>query len=208
MQLGGWAKMSAMVLTLCFGVGAQGLLLGVDGAATKVRDDNLRIRLRVGFGLTAEGGYAVNDFLQLGLRYSYNQWAPARDFFKEAISDTLNLVDIDGNTWSMEIAPCMRLVTPFRENGVNLFAQAGAGLYIIKNQTTVQATGPLAQARSVEFGSGTESHFGFSVGGGVNIGEARPFMVRLYPLYHYVAREKDPDKYWTFNAGIVVGFGQ
>jgi hypothetical protein len=33
-------------------------------------------------------------------------------------------------------------------------------------------------------------------------------MVRLYPLYHYIARDEDPNEYWSFNAGVVIGLGQ
>lgn len=55
-------------------------------------------------------------------------------------------------------------------------------------------------------GGGDDSHFGFSAGGGILIGELNPLGFRLYPLFHHVFRDERPENYWTINSGIVWAF--
>jgi hypothetical protein len=182
---------------------AQRVLLGIDAGGAKTRGEGLD-NLRLGYVVAADATYALNPVIQLGARYAFANWAPAIDAFSEVIADTLDFVDIDGSSWSMEIVPVVRAVTTFDDNVVNLFAQASAGLYIIDTEITVEAqsaAGPATRA----FGSDAQAHAGFSAGGGITIGKAMPVLARIYTLYTYVARDESPDQYFTFAGGVVVG---
>lgn len=198
-------RISVPVLLLTGGaISAPAITIGADGGASKAVGSQEE-RLDVGYSLAADGSLVLTDFLQVGARFSYTDWDPARDKFRDLVSD---FVDIDGRTWSVEIAPFVRVNTIYKENAVNVFAQAGAGFYLIETDVTVESINQVGETVSEEFGDGRDEHFGFSVGGGITIGKAEPFMVRMYPLYHWVDRERNPDQYWTFNVGLVVGMGR
>jgi hypothetical protein len=194
---------AAIILMGWSAVCAQRVLIGVDAGGSKTRGEGID-NLRLGFLLSADAAYALNPHLQLGARYAFANWAPAIDAFSEAIADTLDFLDIDGSSWSMEIVPVVRAITDFDANVVNLFAQASAGLYIINTKITVDAqstAGPLSR----EFGTDTQAYPGFAAGGGITIGKAMPVLARIYTLYNYVARDESPDQYFSFAGGVVFG---
>ncbi len=182
----------------------KNLNFGFDGAAAITVGEDIK-QLNAGFSLALDGVYLLSPNTQLGGRFSYTNWTPVRDAFLRSIENSSSVLDVDGSTWSMEIAPLFRVTTDFSDNIVNIFGQAGAGLYIISATTTVQYLDTLGLQSDLKLGEGTQARFGFSIGAGVTIGQASPVMFRMYPVWNFVARDQQPRRYWTFNGGIVVG---
>ncbi|MBD3345118.1 MAG: hypothetical protein GF401_08665 [Chitinivibrionales bacterium] len=196
-----------MVVAINSASRGQSVFLAADGAAAKSLGEGID-NLQIGFSFTTDGVYALFDFLHIGLRYSYTDWAPSMDEMLPELDDSLYILDIEGTIWSMEIAPLVRLTTLFEKNVINLFVQTGAGLYVIHSETTANAINLRGEHILRELGEGTGTHFGVSVGGGVTIGHATPVMLRLYPQWNYVARDDQPNNYWNFNGGLVFGLGR
>jgi hypothetical protein len=186
-------------------VTAQRFTLEVGAAPTVAVGEKLR-ELAAGYTLAIDGAYALTRNIEVGLRYSFSDWAPVRDAFAQALAASTRLVDVDGGVWSMEIAPFVRFDTDFEENVVNLFAQVGAGLYIINRDFTIELRVD-GEPVTREQDSGTDVHFGFSLGGGTTIGRAKPVMIRTYPAWNYIIRDETPDQYWSYNVLLVFGFG-
>ncbi|HEX2959115.1 MAG TPA: hypothetical protein VHO70_19935, partial [Chitinispirillaceae bacterium] len=110
--------------------GKKNINIGFDGAAAITVGEDIR-QLNTGFSLALDGVYLLSPFAQLGGRFSYTNWTPVRDAFLRSIEGSNSVIDVDGSTWSMEIAPLFRVSTDFSNNIVNIFGQAGAGLYIV-----------------------------------------------------------------------------
>lgn len=163
--------------------------------------------LAIGFTVAGGAFYRINDFLFLGGHVGWVRWSPLRSAFLDAIAGAVSAVDADGSVWSLELVPTVRVTTNFVGNGLDLFATAGAGLYILRNDVTVEAVivDPLGELRIVnrDLGTGTDAHFGYSLGGGFAVGKGQPVRVRFYPLWNYVFRDESPDQYITVNLGII-----
>jgi len=187
---------------------AQKYQIGIDAGPSKVIARGID-ELKIGISFDGDFFYGLNDYFLIGLRAGHIRWASARDFLAEAIANISN-IDVSGTPWSLEIIPSARATTKFPNNVVNLFAQAGAGLYIIKSKTEISglvpdSTGGLRPV-SRTFGTDARAHFGFSAGVGATIGQPTPVMIQVYPLYNYVFRDISPNQYFTINAGLVFGF--
>ncbi|MBD3358242.1 MAG: hypothetical protein GF363_13865 [Chitinivibrionales bacterium] len=204
-KLAAFGFILAVVLLVHVPVTGQRFTIEAGAAPTVAAGEDIR-ELAAGYTLAIDGALALTRNVEVGLRYSFSDWAPVRDAFLGTLSATTRLVDVDGGVWSMEIAPFFRLDTDFEENVVNLFAQVGAGLYIIDREFAIDLIvngEPVEQQRD----EGTNAHFGFSLGAGTTIGRAKPVLIRTYPAWNYVIRDQTPDQYWSFNILLAFGFG-
>jgi hypothetical protein len=184
---------------------AQKINLGFDVAAVKPIGEAFENQ-PLKWGIALDGTYFLNEYLSAGARYSFSNLASIQGVLQQVTADTVITVNAKRSVWSMEIAPILRLHTNFTNSIVNLFTQIGTGMYIIHDKFT---TTPFASSSVTETtNSVTNVYFGFSISGGVTLGEAKPVMVRLYPVWTFMWRDETPDQYWTFNTGIVFGFGK
>ncbi len=188
-------------------VKAQQLRLSVDGAlATLIGSDFNDFNW--GFGVGGHLFFYIDDNILLGLRGAYDRWTPDNSDFENNTTDIVN-TNVSGNAWAVEIIPTLRLATNYPMSVVNLFAQAGAGIYILNDKITVKGNSVIdsAAVQSV-FGEGTRGRFGIQAGGGFSFGNPQSLSIDVFSLYNLVFAESESQntlQYFTINLGISLG---
>ena len=189
-------------------VKAQQLRLSVDGALTKLIGSEFE-NFNWGFGV---GGhlffYVVDQHILLGIRGAYNRWTPNESDFSSNVSNTVN-TNVNGSAWTVEMIPTLRLTTNYPMSVVNVFAQAGAGVYILNDKITVTGTSVI-DAAPVEdiFGKGTRGRFGLQAGGGFSFGSPQSLAIDVFSLYNLVfsgSKSSDALQYFSINLGVSLG---
>lgn len=181
----------------------QNLKLTVDGGVSKIVGEEFA-KWNWGFNVGGYGLIGLNDFVLLGIRVAYNRWTPDEEEFGTEVE---NLVDpeVDGESWTLEILPTLRISTA-SNFGVNLFAQGGAGLYLISNETSVTGTDTVGSGLIREnFGEDARGRFGFMAGAGLSFGNLRFASIDLIPTYHHVFLDGNDLQYFELNLGISLG---
>lgn len=180
--------------------------LGLDAGASAVTGADFE-NLGVGYDISGDIAYRFVKYLLADLRVEYTQWFPLRASFLKSVSGAISGAEADGSVWTLSVVPSLRVTTRLPGNLVNLFASAGAGLYVISNDITIDAVivGPAGNVLTEirEVGTGTDAHFGTAFGGGVAVGEGKPVRVRLYSIWNYVVRDESPDQYVSVSLGFV-----
>jgi hypothetical protein len=186
-------------------VNAQQLRFGVDGAVSNIVGSNLN-EFNWGFAIGGHLLFYVDDNILLGVRGAYNRWAPDKGDFSSSVSDLFS-GDVEGSAWAVEIIPTLRLTTNYPMSFVNIFAQAGAGIYILNDKVTVTGTSAVDAAPVQEvFGEGTRGRFGLQAGGGFSFGNPQVISIDLFSLYNIVfAGNESAIQYITFNLGLSLG---
>jgi hypothetical protein len=173
------------------------------GADRQIGDDDFE-RYEWGFNIAGNALGQVNKYFLLGGRVAYNRWtADEAEFLDE--ENGLDDIDIEGEVWSMEILPIARLATS-SELPAGIFAQGGAGLYVLDNNLDITATNETGEERTLTFGNEASPHFGVQGGVGASI-DLFALRIELYPLYNYVWTDENSDiQYITYNVGVGLGF--
>lgn len=195
---------SATLLSSSF-VNSQQLRLGIDGAVSNIVGSNLS-EFNWGFAVGGHLLFYVDDNILLGIRTAYNRWTPDKGDFSSSVSDLLS-GDVKGSAWAVEIIPTLRLTTNYPMSFVNVFAQAGAGIYILNDKVTVSGTSAIDAAPVQEvFGENTRGRFGLQAGGGLSFGNPQVISVDAFSLYNLVfAGNKSTIQYFTINLGLSLG---
>jgi hypothetical protein len=89
---------------------------------------------------------------------------------------------------------------------INLFAQIGAGVYILNNEIIVTGENDEGSVIQQVFGEGTIGRFGFNVGAGVVFGNQEFITIDLYPMFNLVfLGGGDTFRYFTINLALGIG---
>jgi hypothetical protein len=156
-----------------------------------------------GFAAGGELFFYLNRHILFGAHVLYNKWTPDEHSFTEQIRSFFN-TDITGGAFSLEMLPVLRVTTRY-QSAINIFLQAGAGLYIINNQITIEATSFDATFEET-FGAGTRGRFGISLAAGFTLGDLNSLSIDLFPAFNMVfLNEGDAAfQYFTLNLGIAL----
>lgn len=186
-------------------VNSQQFRLGVDGAVTNLVGSNTS-EFNWGFGVGGHLLFYIDDNILLGVRGAYNRWTPNEGDFTSSVGDIFS-EDVKGSAWVVEMIPTLRLTTNYPMSFVNLFAQAGAGIYILNNKITVTGTSVVDEAPVEEvFGQGTRGRFGLQAGGGFSFGNQQVISIDAFSLYNLVfAGNGTALQYFTINLGLSFG---
>ncbi len=183
---------------------AQQLRLGADGAVSKIIGSDFN-DFNWGFSVGGHLLFYIDDNILLGIRGAYNRWTPDEVDFSENVSDLFS-GDVEGNAWSVEIIPTLRLTTNYPMSFINFFAQAGAGVYILSDEVVVSGTTSTDDPVQQIFGDGTRGRFGIQLGGGFSLGSSQFASIDIFSLYNLVfAGSEDALQYFTINLGLSFG---
>ena len=186
-------------------VKAQQLRLSIDVGVSNIVGSNLN-EFNWGFAVGGHLFFYIDDNILLGIRGAYNRWTPDNTDFSENVGD-LASGDVKGSAWAVELIPTLRLTTNYPMSFVNLFAQAGAGVYILSNDVTVTGTSVVDAAPIEEvFGEGARGRFGLQAGGGFSFGNPQVISVDVFSLYNLIfAGNSSAIQYFTINVGLSLG---
>lgn len=191
-------------LLLNFPSHAQQLKLDLVGAVSKEVGPEHEY-FNWGFSVGGDIFFFLNNNLLLGLRATYSRFTPDESEFTESV-DALFSGEVSGDAFVVEIVPSLRLTTNYPMSNINIFAQAGAGLFILNNEIIVSGNGEGDVPVEEVFGEGTSGNFGFNVGGGLTFGNPQYISIDFYPLFNMVfLGEGDSFRYFSFNLSL--GFG-
>jgi hypothetical protein len=182
---------------------AQQLKLNLIGSASKQAGPQFD-NFDWGFAAGGELFFYLNRHILLGAHVLYNRWTPDEHSFTEQIRSFFN-TSVMGDAFSLELLPVLRVTTRYEHSGINLFLQTGAGLYIIHNQITIDATSFDATIEDT-FGAGTRGRFGLSFAAGLTLGDLNSLSIDLFPAFNLIfLNEGDAAlRYFTLNLGIAL----
>lgn len=199
-----WILMAFCALLSYSSIEAQGIKLSLLGAVSKEVGPEHE-DFNWGFSVGGNFFFYVDDNILLGLRATYSRFTPEETEFVESVGGLLE-GNVSGDAFVVEIIPSLRLTTRYPMSTINLFAQIGAGVFILNNEVTV--TGETEEESAVQeiFGEGTQGRFGFNVGAGVTFGNPEFITVDLYPMFNLVfLGEGDSFRYFTINLALGIG---
>lgn len=203
-----------MLMALCAllsftSIEAQGVKLSLIGAVSKEVGPEHE-NFNWGFSVGGDFFFYVDDNILLGLRSTYTRFTPDETEFVESVGGLFD-GNVSGNAFVVEIIPSLRLTTRYPMSIINLFAQIGAGVFILNNEVTVtgdtngDGDGDGSVIQEV-FGEGTQGRFGFNVGLGITFGNPEFITVDLYPMFNLVfLGEGDSFRYFTINLALGIG---
>ncbi|MFP4416999.1 MAG: outer membrane beta-barrel protein [Fibrobacterota bacterium] len=178
--------------------------LGVEGGASKTVGDDYD-QFDWGWAIAADAWVENNDYFWLGGRIAYNRWSPDEETFEELL-DTLTAGDVSGVASVFSIVPMIRLTTAM-ENSINIFAQAGPGLYIVNDRIEVdvedETVGGVVETEI--FGDDQKVRFGLVTGGGLALNLADFFAIEALPLVNVYFDDDETITYLTLNVGVSLG---
>lgn len=171
------------ILLIAYPVQAQVFQLGVLGGMAKVTDDaNSNWNMGYNFGAQTLLGLGTTSAL-VGLRASYTRFAANEDQWREVVGGLIN-GKVSGHLNLVEIVPVIRAGTHIPIDGVSLFGQGGAGLFIENSEVTVSGNVLGADFKEI-FKGETRGRFTVQAGGGLAFGGNPGLFIELMPLYHW-----------------------
>jgi hypothetical protein len=154
-------------------------------------------------GFTA-GGHAlfrITPRVMAGGRISYCRWGPDEKTFVGELGYPGIAWEVNGSRTAVEIAPVVRFLASARDaSRFQLFAQIGAGLYILNSETTITASYAGGTETFADEGT-SENKIGMSVGVGIGIS-----YFEILPLFTIVATEGASAGYYAIHAGAAFTF--
>jgi hypothetical protein len=194
------------VLTLCVFSGlfitlfskhlsAQQLRLSVDGGISKLTGDEFE-RWNLGYNVGADMLVHLTDNLALGGRLAYGRWSPNDDEFPD-------LTNTSGSFSLIEVTPIARVMTSFPLSPLNIFAQAGGGLYISDKRVSGISVATNSDIDLIP--SDPRYNFGTSAAAGVLFGSPKYISIELYPAFHTVFDDNNTINYFSINLGLGLG---
>jgi len=202
-----WMLMALFALLSFSSIEAKGVKLSLIGAVSKEVGPDHEI-FNWGFSAGGDFFFYINDNILLGVRSTYSRFTPDETEFVESVEGLFE-GDVSGDAFVVEIIPSLRLTTRYPMSMINLFAQIGAGVFILNNEVTVTGKtdedGETSVIQEV-FGEETRGRFGFNVGLGLTFGNPEFITVDLYPMFNLIfLGEGDSFRYFTIN--LALGFG-
>lgn len=202
-------KKTWIFITLCAlfsysSIEAQGIKLSLIGAIAKEVGPEHE-NFNWGFSVGGDFFFYVDDNILLGIRSTYSRFTPDESEFIESVSDLIE-GNVSGDAFVVEIIPSLRLTTRYPVSMINLFAQIGAGVYILNNEIIVTGENDEGSVIQQVFGEGTIGRFGFNVGAGVVFGNQEFITIDLYPMFNLVfLGGGDTFRYFTINLALGIG---
>lgn len=154
----------------------------------------------VGFTAGGHALFRITPYVMAGGRISYGRWGPDEEALVGELGHPGIAWDVAGSRTAVEIAPVVRFLAPTgEESSFKLFAQIGAGLYILNSETTVTAS---YAGQTETFADETsENKIGMSIGAGIDIG-----YFEILPLFTIVATEGASAGYYSIQAGAAFSY--
>jgi hypothetical protein len=181
---------------------AQQLKLNAIGGASRQAGPEFD-NFNWGFAAGGELFFYLNRHILLGAHVAYNRWTPDETSFTESVS-SLFKGNVEGDAFSIEMLPIVRLTTRYDQGGINFFLQAGAGLYLVSDLVTIEASS-FDETVEETFGSGTRGRFGVSLGTGFTIGDLNSLSFDLFPAFNLIFLQPgETMRYFSFNLGIAL----
>ncbi len=157
-----------------------------------------------GFVIGANGYFWIFDKLGVGGHFGFNRWIPDVGSFLEGIAD-ITQTEIEGTSDIFEIVPSIRARTNFTNSPINVFGQAGFGLFVMRQKATI-AQIPLGATFDDVYSDGEWiGKSGFQVGGGVSLGRQDGLCLEICPLYNVVLNGDNAVQYFTGSIGLSIG---
>jgi opacity protein-like surface antigen len=182
----------------------QDLWLGVNVGGVHEVGPNFD-RQQWGLSVAADGLVHLNQYVLVGGRIGFNSWDPDKDEFTDAAAELID-ADVSGETTVFELAPLLRFRTAFANVPFDMFAQGGAGLFVIDNKIELSGPDSTDNIREVVFGQGKENRFGLQFGGGITISLTSFMELEAYPLWNLVWLDDSRHfKYMSINGALRVG---
>lgn len=202
------APVSAVVVAVAMLLAADAghalpVCFGLNGGISKARGEGSEY-WELGF---AGGGHAflrMSPNVWIGGRAAYNRWTPDEEELTSGYGVAGVDFDISGEATVIELVPSVRVVLPgTRAQGLNFFAQAGAGWYQMDFEATVKASFlKTTVEETVEF---SDEEWGVNFGGGLMFG-GTGLCFEIFPLYNIIFTEDESTEYFSVNAGFLIGY--
>jgi hypothetical protein len=181
---------------------AQELKINLIGSASRQAGPQFD-NFNWGFAAGGELFFYLNRHILLGAHVLYNRWTPDKQSFTEQIRSFFT-TDVKGDAFSLEMLPVLRLTTRYEHSGINIFLQTGAGLYILNNKITIDAT-RFDSSIEKTFGAGTRGRFGVSLAAGLTLGDLNSLSIDLFPAFNLIFLNEGNDlRYFTLNLGVAL----
>jgi len=192
-----------LISGLACAAGAQHLRVGVDGGFARFTDESSS-GWNTGFSLGGHAFFLPTPMVQLGLRVAYDHWSPQNGIIIEGLPGGAVNLTSSGKFTNIEIVPTLRLASAMEASPLNIFGQAGAGVYLYNSNVTVNGTSS-GNSFSVSSTTASNGNLGVNLGGGVSLGKQSSLAVELFPLYHWVFHGSRTVQYLTGSLAIMLG---
>jgi hypothetical protein len=183
--------------------GAQHLRIGVDGGFARFTDETSS-GWNTGYSLGGHAFYLPTPMVQLGLRIAYDHWSPQNGIIIEGLPGGAVNLTSSGKFTNIEIVPTLRLASALEASPLNIFGQAGAGVYLYNSNVTVSGTSS-GNSFSVSTTTASNGNLGVNLGGGVSVGKQSSIAIELFPLYHWVFHGNKTVQYFTGSIAVMLG---
>jgi hypothetical protein len=194
--------MAPLVVLAMVGIAGADVQFGVNGGLSWPFDEGAD-DFNVGFAVGANGFLVATPNLLIGGRVAYNRWGIDESEIGFQNPEVL-FADVDGATHVIELIPSVRLRSNMEDFLLNVFAQAGVGVYIRAAHASIE--GFVDDTRvDRDVYDDTDGRLGLQAGGGISLGAAGRFGLELYPLYNLIFEsDEELSQYITFNLGVSV----
>jgi hypothetical protein len=192
-----------LIFGLLTTAGAQHLRIGVDGGLARFTDETSS-GWNTGYSLGGHIFFLPMPMVQVGLRLAYDHWSPQNGIIINGLPGGAVDLTSSGKFSNTEIVPTIRLATAMSAMPLNIFGQAGAGLYLYNSNVTVSGTSS-GNSFSVSTTTASNGNLGVNLGGGVSVGKQSSLAVELFPLYHWVFHGSTSVQYFTLSLAVMLG---
>lgn len=163
---------------------------GIGGGGAKIIGKESEY-FEFGYNVHTEIFTQISDPVALGVRVGYNRLkADGEKIIKDQLGYPYFGEIENTSVGILEMTPNLRFTT--KDNGAQLFFQAGGGLYVLMAKTTVNDNK----------GSNMENGFGYDLAAGFLFGDDKT-KVALYPMYNRLTVEGESSTYLSFNISLL-----
>jgi hypothetical protein len=195
---------AALLISALLGTAAaQHLRIGVDGGLARFTDETSS-GWNTGYSLGGHIFFLPTPMVQVGLRLAYDHWSPQNGIIINGLPGGAVDLTSSGKFSNTEIVPTIRLATAMSAMPLNIFGQAGAGLYLYNSNVTVSGTSS-GNSFSVSTTTANNGNLGVNLGGGASVGKQSSLAVELFPLYHWVFHGSTTVQYFTLSLAVMLG---
>ncbi len=182
------------------GVHALQGTLGMGGGITGLTGDGNEY-WNAGFAAGGHALFRITPYVMAGGRISYGRWGPDEKTLVGELHYPGIVWEVTGSRTVVEIAPVVRLLAPTGERSrFRLFAEIGAGLYILNSETTIMVS-YAGETETFADEETSENKIGMSFGAGIDIS-----YFEILPLFTIVATEGASAGYYSIHAGVAFTF--
>ncbi len=174
---------------------------GLGGGITQATGDGSEY-WNTGFNISGEWFQYISDNFQTGARFAFNRLGANEQALKDEFAYYDIDMDVSGSANIFEIVPSLRAISsPGKKKQLQLFAQMGAGLYILNMQA--EATATYMGNSATESSDETETKFGINFGAGIIVGNPENTRFSIYPMYSVIFTEGESTKFFSYNVALI-----